>query len=99
MPTIIDPANKPKTIAELFSDPSRWTMGYLARDVCGNPLGPTHTMAICWCIVGASYYIYGPRKAEEVLHKMKEKIGGDIVDYNDEHGYDDVLRLVRELGI
>lgn len=41
----------------VISDPENWTIGFIARDVNGNPAGAKQSNAVCWCSVGAYYKV------------------------------------------
>src|SRR6185312_13307324 len=43
-----------RALDALFSDESKWTQGYLARDANGIAVEFLHSDAVCWCLGGAA---------------------------------------------
>jgi hypothetical protein len=66
------------TIAELFSDPTKLRWGALAHDATGNPCKPRDPQAVCWCLQGATQYLY-PLNHEEIYARLRNSVCGGTV--------------------
>jgi hypothetical protein len=64
---------RPQTLGELFSKPSRWIKGTDAKNAQGAGCEIRNPGAVQWCIGGGTRLIYGdsPEKIQEVHAKFK----------------------------
>lgn len=87
-------------ISELFSQPAAWTTGTMARNAEGMAVGSTHSEAVCWCLMGAVMKCYRIEERGRVFDKIRKRVEpSSISQYNDVQGYENVVNLVKELGI
>jgi hypothetical protein len=79
---------------ELLSDPARWTQNAIARDSSGATVDPESMHAVCWCLDGAVWKVYG-RARYAVLHQLSRNLSPVhksheascvVIDYNDTPG-------------
>lgn len=92
-------------VKELLTDESKWTNTYAARNPNGEPCDSCSTSAVCWCLYGATQKCY-PRYDEwmPVVDKIRKYLkancdGCAIGTWNDNHSFQDVLALVKQLDI
>ena len=83
-------------VRELLSDKSKWTQGTFARDKDGFEVNSRSRYAVCWCLMGAVNKCY--EDVTEVMGKLKTEVG-NFVWFNDNHEYEDVVKLVERLDI
>lgn len=50
---------KYESIQKLFSDKTRWTTKSTARNNRGTPVYADQKSAVCFCLLGAIYHVYG----------------------------------------
>jgi hypothetical protein len=88
-------------VRELLSDESKWTKGYVARDIQGYPvLNFRDGRACSWCLVGAIRYCYS--MYDPIWIKVKVKLGCSVIsEWNDTPGrtFAEVKALVEELDL
>jgi hypothetical protein len=94
------------TVAELLSDPARWTQGYYARDAKGALVGPASQRAVCWCLLGAIVRVYGRRGHSSCLvASLREALNlppdVTLTNWNDAPArtHAEVLDLCRRAGV
>ena len=66
-----------------------WCQGARAQDANGTDVSHNSPYAVAWCATGAIYRVmrgYGPIKQYQVLKALTERIGGNIIEYNDTPG-------------
>lgn len=88
-------------IKELLTDSSKWTKGSLAKTETNCYVSPSHTQAVCWCLLGAIFRCYKETELE-ISAKIFKTLGiNSITDWNDspERTFDEVKALVLELDI
>lgn len=97
---------KSTTLQELFSAENSWTQRAFARDENNIPVNEHDSHAICWCLSGAVYKIYGGKEfnytvSKKIFNLLKSRIGGPITTWNDniKRTIEDVRNLVKELNI
>lgn len=89
-----------KTVLELYEGhPERWTTGEIATDTKGNSTGASDRNAVCWCLFGATFLVYGSEGSEKRSKLRELTPQRDIIQFNDTHTFDEVLDLVRKAGI
>ena len=93
-------------VYELFSNPSRFTTGEFARDKHGLEVRPNEDNAVCWCAIGGIRYCYNdsPSKEKNAYGRLVEYVSkntayGYVHIWNDAVGYNEVLRVLKELDI
>ncbi len=99
-------------IRELYTDASKWTQTFAARDINGRPVETDSPNATCFCLIGALMKCDGIklRTADSLTaflrdspsyQKIKEKVGGSILHWNDQSGrtFAEVKALVEELDV
>lgn len=93
-------------VHELLADKSRWTTGYMARDAVGRACSPKSDKAVCWCMLGAIDHCYPVSEVGRIADRVRraiieQKISDfySVSNMNDNHGYDTVIKLARELDI
>ena len=104
--------NKPNTVLELLSDPTRWIQGNYARNAKGNKVNYDSDTATCWCLSGSIAYIYGigheyttnKRALEKAIDvreadKLPKKV--TVVQFNDNENttHDDIIHVLELAGI
>jgi hypothetical protein len=80
--------DRPKTLAELYSRPSRWNKGHNARNKDEESVDEKAPCAINWCIQGGLNLVYGERS--ELAHQMADKLLSYIKEHYPEFHSDDV---------
>lgn len=70
------------SVADLLSDPARWTQGAIKRDAAGNATYAGGEPAVCWCLDGAVLEVYGrgniiwaTQQVERARERLREAIG------------------------
>lgn len=86
------------TVSSLLNDPRRWCQGAYARDGAGRPTLVVNSNTVCWCLMGACMVVYR-EKSHIAISKIEAHIGGAIGRWNDAATHDEVLSLVKELGL
>lgn len=97
---------------ELISEESKWTKGVYARDEYNKPVSVASDFGVCFCITGAVKKCYPLHEQSDILKKIRNAIDlkypqkhehvlheTSIVRFNDEHDYETVYNLVKELDI
>lgn len=74
-----------------------WIKGHPATDVHYNPVSPVSPHACRFCLFGAAIKAYGFAYVKIVM-KLEAEVG-NVGDWNDKHTWEDVEKLVKELGI
>lgn len=89
-----------KTVADLLEDPSRWTKDAIARDSEDHELDyATDPKAAKWCLLGAIDVVYPIPKRFGIAYDIRAKTKSSVSAFNDHHSHEEVLNLVREMGI
>jgi hypothetical protein len=88
------------SMEELFSDESRWTKEYYAKDMYGNDVEATSKEAVKWCLIGGAAKVYYSKgKYPAILHLISINTGISPSMFNDQASYKEVYNLVKRLGI
>jgi hypothetical protein len=98
---------KYKTVQELLSQPSRWTTRQYARNSHGDHVKPYDPHATCWCLVGAIDKVYPDQsnanvaieKVRTVLTTKYRHEFPNVIEFNDNHNYSEVLEVVTLANI
>lgn len=98
-----------KTVLELFADPKRWTKSSMGRDLHGQMCASGDPDAVCWCLAGAIFKVYGTHSSKgdsafcRVAAVLKQNGIGrtEILNWNDrpERTHDEVLKVCEEAMI
>lgn len=91
-------------IHELFSDRSKWTQGYFAKDAFGVNTISCSSRACSWCLQGAINKCYRDTDIKfEVREKIRNILGlhSSIAKWNDhpERTFEEVRQLCTDLDI
>lgn len=96
------PIDQCKTLVELFADSSRWTQRTLARDKKGLAVSHRSKEAVCFCLVGGAYRVYGGRNLQsstllkiESENQQQQTVGS----FNDDNSYETVYNLLKKLNV
>ena len=93
------------TLSELFSEPARWTQYAIARDSSGCIVPPDSKDAVSFCLMGGLEFVYPEDiKHQEIRQKLVDAIRAkkpksNISNFNDTSTYEQVLALVKEIGV
>lgn len=60
-----------KTMAELFSDPDRHTKKSTARDATGVNVNSCDPTAVCWCLLGGIWKVYGSQRTYSLVKQLE----------------------------
>lgn len=85
-------------IRELLSDESKWTQQTCARDQNGERTEIGDPTATKFCIYGAIIKCYGECR-DEIWLKLRKRIDGNPVAFNDMHTFEEVKAIVEELDV
>lgn len=102
--------NPPKTLAELFSRPSRWNKGHNARDQHQIDVQPNSAQAVDWCLHGAICLVYGQEKSNEIAKRLLVYIQNNYPEWkerdaltewndSDEIRFKDIVRVCKGAGV
>jgi len=86
-------------IHELLNGASQWTQGTCARDANGDSCSVVGKAAVCWCLLGAICKCYSGQQQMAIIRKVTSEVGVPVGTYNDQHTYEEVLALAKELDI
>ena len=89
-------------LQELFTDESKWTKGYYARNENGNPVAWQSPNATCWCFTGAILKCYPANEADLVMGKVYNMIRDKFIfafNDNPETKFADIRRVIEKLDI
>lgn len=79
----------------LFSDESKWTKGWFARDADGNYVEASGVRAVCWCIYGGFIRVGNENGLSDAV-RASRGTGDELSDWNDapERTFADVKQLI-----
>jgi hypothetical protein len=89
-------------VYELLADPKAWIKENIAMNEKGFIVDARHSDAVCWCLMGGVYKIYGYDGEGHVIRmKIKKVIRVDPTSWNDvpERTHEEVISLCKELDI
>jgi hypothetical protein len=75
----------------LIEKPEAWTQGAFARDADGNATYSRGENAVCWCLRGATYKLWGG--LDDFCGALQVK---HVADFNDSHTHAKVLQLLKD---
>lgn len=95
--------SEPK-IKNLFSDRTKWTTGYLARDANGTACHVSSKDAVSFCLLGAIEHCYGTAdiKIYRKIRKSIEKLFPEcdnIICFNDTQSYETIMKVVIDVNV
>jgi hypothetical protein len=95
-----------KGAREILNSRDKWTVGQLARDMCGIGVSPHSDKAVCFCLDGALSLANGRvvnrKKIPTLLAIVRSKFATfskssvTIARFNDTHTYEDVIEIIDE---
>lgn len=90
-----------------FLTEDKWCQGCFAKTAAGLGCSPMNDSAVRWCVMGAISLCYGSLD-KDVMEALQYAVGkasvyydaeGDIVNFNDNRTFEEVLEKVKEAGI
>lgn len=84
---------------ELLSDGSKWTRATMARNANGMPCASDSPSAHSWCAAGAIAHCYGHDSIRPLERVAALLDGYCLTAFNDDKGYEAVMKILKEADV